>query len=100
MIGIFLLWYLAISFLGVLAFPLVYRLLPGLPDRGYAFARTAGWLLWGYLFWLLTSFGFTQNNMGGLVFALLLVAGVSVLAGRGGGFKEVIQWVNPRNAIS
>ncbi|MFH1635934.1 MAG: hypothetical protein ABIG63_18225 [Chloroflexota bacterium] len=33
----FFLWYLIISALGLMTFPLAYRLLPVLPDRGYAF---------------------------------------------------------------
>ena len=46
-------WYLLLSLLGLLAFPLAYRLLSGLPDRGYAVGRTLGLLLWGFIFWLL-----------------------------------------------
>ena len=34
------LWYLVICLLGWLAFPIAYRLLPGLKDRGYASSRT------------------------------------------------------------
>jgi YYY domain-containing protein len=93
MIGNFLLWYLAISFLGALVLPLVYRLVPGLPDRGYSFARAAGWLLWGFAFWLLTSFGLTRNNIGGLIVAFVLTASLSALALRSGGLRELIQWI-------
>jgi uncharacterized membrane protein len=54
---VFIIWYLVISILGLLAFPLAYRLLPALADRGYAFSRTLGLLLWGFVFWLLSSMG-------------------------------------------
>ena len=69
----FLLWYFTLTFLGLVTFPLVYWLLPGLPDRGYAFSRTLGLLVWGYVFWILASLGILQNNPGGLVFALIVL---------------------------
>src|SRR5512138_3998832 len=73
----FLSWYVVLTLLGWLTFPLVYSLFPALADRGYTLARTAGLLLWGYLYWLLNSLGLMENNAGGVLFALLLVAGVS-----------------------
>lgn len=73
----FISWYLIITLLGWLTFPLVYALFPAIPDRGYSLARAAGLLLWGYLFWLLNSLGLMQNNSGGVIFGLLLVAAVS-----------------------
>ena len=73
----FISWYLIITLLGWLTFPLVYRLFPALTDRGYSLARTAGLLVWGYVFWLLTSLGLTQNNVGGILFGLLVLVGLS-----------------------
>ena len=66
----FILWYIIISSLGLLTFPLAYTLLPALADRGYAFSRALGWLLWGYTFWMLGSLGVLQNNVGGELLAL------------------------------
>ena len=70
-------WYLIITILGWLSFPLIYQLSPALADRGYSLARAAGLLIWTYIFWLLTSLGFTENNIGGILFGLLLVAGLT-----------------------
>jgi len=70
-------WYLATSFLGLLTFPLAYRLFPALADRGYSLSRALGLLLWGYIFWLLASLGIAPNNLGGLILALLILAGLS-----------------------
>ncbi|GAB4503054.1 MAG: DUF2298 domain-containing protein [Anaerolineales bacterium] len=70
----FLSWYLLISLLGWLAFPIAWRLFPALPSRAYAFTRTIGLLLWGYIFWLCTSLGISQNDVSGLLFGLLLLA--------------------------
>ena len=68
-------WYLASSLLGWLTFPLVFRLFPALTDRGYTLARAVGLLLWGWLFWMLASLGVLRNDLGGLLFALLLLHG-------------------------
>ena len=73
-------WYLTITLLGWLTFPLVFRLFPALADRGYSLSRAAGLLVWGYVFWLLTSLGLSQNDAGGLLLGLLILAGLSIWA--------------------
>ncbi|MCQ3939412.1 MAG: hypothetical protein DPW18_20565 [Chloroflexi bacterium] len=69
----FLIWYLFVSLLGWLTFPLAYRLFPALADRGYTLARAAGMLLWGYIFWLFVSLGFARNDLGGIFLALVIL---------------------------
>jgi YYY domain-containing protein len=78
--GWFISWYLTVTLLGWLTFPLVYRLFPALADRGYSLSRAAGLLVWGYVFWLLTSLGLSQNDAGGLLLGLLILAGLSIWA--------------------
>jgi YYY domain-containing protein len=73
----FLSWYLVTSILGLLTFPLAYRLFPALADRGYSLSRALGLLIWGYIFWLLASLGIAPNNLAGLLFALLILASLS-----------------------
>jgi len=74
----FLIWYFTLTLLGWLTFPLVHRLFPVLTDRGYTLARAAGLLIWGYAFWLFVSLGLARNDMGGIFFALAVVAGLSM----------------------
>jgi YYY domain-containing protein len=74
----FVAWYFASSILGWLTFPLVFRLFPALTDRGYTFARAVGLLIWGWVFWMLGSLGVLRNDLGGLLFALLLLMALSV----------------------
>jgi len=88
----FLGWYMAITVLSWLTFPLVYALFPALADRGFSLARAAGLLVWGYLFWMLTSLGIAQNDLGGLVLAGLILTGVSVWAGRNR-LQEMRSWI-------
>ncbi len=73
----FLLWYLTITLLGLLTFPLSYRLFSKFADRGYSLSRAAGMLIWGYAFWMLTSLGIAQNNLGGILLGLTVLAGLS-----------------------
>jgi YYY domain-containing protein len=74
----FLLWYVLLTFVGLLALPVAYKMLPKLADRGYALARPLGLLLWGFAFWLLASLQILQNNIGGVLFALLLLLVLSI----------------------
>jgi len=76
----FVSWYVIITLLGWLTFPLAYFLFPALADRGYSLSRVAGLLIWGYVFWIFTSLGLTQNNVGGILFALLVLMGLSTWA--------------------
>ncbi len=76
----FISWYIIITLLGWLIFPLAYFLFPALADRGYSLSRVAGLLTWSYLFWIFTSLGFTQNTIGGILFALCVLIGLSAWA--------------------
>lgn len=87
-----LLWYLIITLIGWLAFPLAYRLLPFLADRGYAFSRALGLLISSYLFWLMASLQVIPNTLGGTLLAVFLLAGLGVLAA-GKGWKEMRDWL-------
>ncbi len=90
----FFLWYFTLTLLGWITFPLVYRLFPKFADRGYSFSRTLGLLVWSYAFWLLTSLGFSQNNLGGILLGLTVLVGASFgLQGTKENLKEVLNWV-------
>lgn len=70
-------WWAVLLLLGTTAVPLAYTFFQQLPDRGYAFVKMLGLLLVGYLFWLLASLGVVANGLGGILLALLGVAGLS-----------------------
>ncbi|MBV5331443.1 hypothetical protein JZU69_03400, partial [bacterium] len=76
----FIIWYLLITLLGLLTFPLAFTLFPALADRGYALSRAAGLLIWGYVFWLFASLGIAQNDTGGILLALAVIIGLSGFA--------------------
>ncbi|MEW6404765.1 MAG: DUF2298 domain-containing protein, partial [Chloroflexota bacterium] len=74
----FISWYILLTLLGWITFPLAYKLFPALTDRGFTLSRTAGLLLWGYVFWIFTSLGISQNDIGGILFALAVIIGLSI----------------------
>ncbi len=73
----FLSWYLLVTLLGWLTFPLAYQLFPALADRGLTLARAAGLLIWGFIFWWMASLGLARNDLSGLAFTFILTAGLS-----------------------
>jgi len=76
----FISWYILITLLGWLTFPLAFYLFPALADRGYTLARAFGLLVWAYVFWLFASLGIAQNDSGGLLLGLVVLGGLSVWA--------------------
>ncbi|MGH7441461.1 MAG: DUF2298 domain-containing protein [bacterium] len=63
-------WWLVSMLLALLAWPLAYRLFRFLPDRGLGFSRLVGWLLTGYLAWIM---GFVSNGLATSVLAWVLL---------------------------
>jgi uncharacterized membrane protein len=89
----FIIWYLMIFMLGWLCVPIAFRLFPSFTDRGFAFSRSLGLLLWGYIFWMLASLGVLRNDIGGLLFALVLVVLIAVWAMRNNHLAELLIWI-------
>jgi len=75
----FLLWYILVTLIGLITFPLSFVLLKQLRDRGFAVARVLGLLIWGYLFWILGILGIIANNLGGVLFALVLLLTANIV---------------------
>ncbi len=72
-------WYLMLLLLGWMVFPLVYTVLPGLPDRGYPLVRVAGLIMVGWLAWFLGSFKilpFTRLTVALCVGLVLVISAV------------------------
>ncbi len=67
-----LLWWFIITLFGVVGWFSAYNLFRFLPDRGYALIRPLGLLIVGYILWLGGSFRLLQNNIGGIIIAIIL----------------------------
>jgi YYY domain-containing protein len=92
-------WYLLLLILGWAVFPLAYHFLPNLSDRGYGLSRALGLLLWGFIFWLFASLHILQNDIGGTLLALILVAAASAWVLRKDGWREVLNWLREHRKI-
>jgi len=77
-----LIWWLAAQAFGLAGLPLTRFLFRALPDRGYAFGKSLGLLLSGYLAWLLAMLGLAPFGRGLLVICALAVAAIGVLLTR------------------
>ncbi|MBI2934953.1 MAG: hypothetical protein HYY29_05215, partial [Chloroflexi bacterium] len=69
-------WWAAIQVLGLMALPISFRVFRSLPDKGYAFSKMLGLLLFSYLAWLSASVKILPNHKYALVFFLLAAGGV------------------------
>ena len=74
-----LIWWFILLIFGLVGWPLAFSLLRHLPDRGFAFARPVALLLTGYILWLGGTFRLLQNNVGGILVALLVVLALGLV---------------------
>lgn len=72
-------FYLFSTLLGLIAFPIVFVAMPGLKDRGYAFARLSGFMLFGYCAFMMGSAGIAVTRL--LLVRILVGLGIVSLLG-------------------
>lgn len=72
-------WWLVVSLLGWLAWPLSAVVFRRLRDRGYLLSKTLGWLLAGWLLWVLASVGWAQNTVVNAWLSVALLGIVSAM---------------------
>ena len=73
----FLLWWGIVEIIGWLALPIAMRILRWLPDRGYIFSKSIGVLVASYILWLGASTHLLRNDLGGILAAIVIMAGIS-----------------------
>lgn len=95
------LWWVVTGILGWLAWPAGFWLFRHLPGRGYAFSRILGLFLASYLFWAGCSLHFVQNDPGGILLVLLVLAGISVwqVFRPGGTSRDIRSWVHQHRRL-
>lgn len=74
-------WWLLLVLFGVVAWPLLFVLMPGLADRGYGFAKLVGMALTGWLAWLFASMRQPLWSQSGLLLMFGVVAVFSFALG-------------------
>ncbi len=68
-----LFWWLAILLVGLITWPLLWRILPMVPDQGYLLAKSVGLLFFAYIPWLLASSGILAAGRATTWLAIALV---------------------------
>jgi len=72
-------WYCIFLFLGWVNFPLTSWIFSKQQNKGFAFSRIVGLLVWGYVYWITNIFGLLTNTVVGVVSALLVVVLVNAI---------------------
>ncbi len=78
-----LIWYIFLAVLGLLTYPLLRLLLPGLSDGGYPFARLVGLIFLAWLAWLPASLGGVYTRP-----TIAISLGLIALAGLGAAWLQ------------
>lgn len=68
---------LFIEFLGVLIFPIIFKVFWKLPDRGYSFTKLFSLVLWVYVIWLLGSF---NSNLHLIITSSIVLTAIGVVS--------------------
>ncbi len=90
-----ILWYAGMLLAGGLAFPVAARLLPFLPDRGWALSKPLGLLIWAYAYWLLTVLQVTPNGIGAVLLGLAALVALSLWCSR----AEMWAWLGGQRRL-
>jgi len=72
-------WYAMIQLFGILAYPITFFIFGKLPDRGYAFSKMVGILLFAYFNWILVSLHIIPNTLVSIGISLLILLFISVV---------------------
>lgn len=83
MIADLLIWWSIAQIMGMVGLLPARLLFGALPDCGYAYAKTLGLLLVGYLAWMMAMLGVAPFGRASLVVALLAVLGMALWMARG-----------------
>ncbi len=86
-------WYLSTTIIGWLEFPIVYRLLHRLPDRGVTLAKPFGLLMSVYITWLLGSLGILRNDGSGFLLGILLSSVLGFVWTGKEGLRDMWGWI-------
>lgn len=92
MLGV-LSWYLFSLVLAAVNLPLAYAAMKKLPSRGIFLLRPLGLLLWGTIFWWLTSIHLLRNDLTSQVTALMIVLAVNLFVLSKTRREELFYWI-------
>lgn len=95
----FLLWFLIITLLGWVSFPLTFSILRKLPSRGFILSKVLGLLIWGFLFWILVSLNLLQNDLASQLVALGILISISIFSCWKDRFNSLLGWIKENKKL-
>lgn len=75
-------WWLVIMLIGWITWPLLFVILPGLPDRGYPLAKITGMLIVSFVVWAGGALRFLTWSSIGILLTIIILAVISFLVAR------------------
>ena len=95
----FLKWYLLLEILGWISLPVTWSVFQKLRSKGVYLSKVVGLLLWGFVYWWLTSIGLLKNDLAGAVTVLVILLLFNLYATWKIGFTPLKQWVEENRKI-
>lgn len=84
-------WYLVLTGIGLIGFPIAFSFLKKLPGRGFVFVRSLGLILVSFVYWLFGSLGFLRNTLGSLLLVVCVLGCFAAFSWRSQ-WNEICEW--------
>ena len=95
----FLKWFVLLEVLGWISLPVTWSLFQKLRSRGIYLSKAVGLLIWGFVFWWLTSIGLLKNDLAGDITILVFLLLLNLFAAWKIGFQTLKEWVSENRKI-
>jgi YYY domain-containing protein len=89
----FLKWYLLLEVMGWVTLPVTWSFFQKLRSRGVYLSKAIGLLLWGFIYWWLTSLGLLKNDLAGALAVLSVLLVLNIFVTWKIGFLTLRDWV-------
>ena len=89
----FLKWFLLLEILGLISLPLTWTVFQKLRSRGVYLSKAVGLLLWGFVFWWMTSINLLRNDLASAITVLLLLLFFNLFVAWKIGFQKLRVWI-------
>jgi len=89
----FLKWYLLLEAVGWMTLPVTWSVFQKLRSKGLYLSKAIGLLLWGFVYWWLTSLGLHKNDLAGALTVLIVLLVLNIFVTWKIGFLTLRDWV-------
>ena len=92
-------WYLFIQVLGLIYLPLTWSVFQRLKSRGLYLAKPLGLLLWGFVYWWLTSLNLLASDLAGTSTVLLFLLALNLFVLWKIGPDRLLNWIKENKKL-